>query len=34
MVMVLLVGEFEAICPYPKHSKHFIELDPEPSKEL
>jgi len=24
--MVLLVGQFEAMCPYPKHLKHFIEL--------
>ena len=24
--MVLLVGQFEVICPYPKHIKHFIEL--------
>ena len=23
---VLLVGQFEAMCPYPKHLKHFIEL--------
>jgi len=24
--MVLLVGQFEAMCPYPKHLKNFIEL--------
>ena len=24
--MVLLVGQFEVMCPYPKHLKHFIEL--------
>jgi len=24
--MVLLVGQFEAMCPYPKHLKYFIEL--------
>ena len=24
--MVLLVGQFQAMCPYLKHLKHFIEL--------
>ena len=24
--MVLLVGQFEAMCPYPKNLKHFIGL--------
>ena len=32
--MVLLVGQFEAMCPYPKHLKHFIELVLVPWEEL
>jgi len=27
MVMVLLEGQLEAMCAYPKHIKHLIELD-------
>ena len=33
-VMVLLIGKFEAMCPYPKHLKNFIELVLVPGEEL
>jgi len=32
--MVLLVGKFEVMCPYPKHLIHFIELVLVPWEEL
>ena len=28
-IIVLLIGQFKAMCLYPKHSKHLMELDPE-----